>query len=139
MGLNNGIRVSAKTMVGENFLNNFGSYYNITEHQGEYELADWRKCWNIRNEILDAFSQQSKDDYGIILKISDLFKIKKIVTFFLDQETWDNTYYGSSIWTWEESLPNNAQIIFILTKFLEEIEEDDITDKDIKIEFYDSY
>ena len=59
------------------------------------------------------------------------------MTYFLTKKNWLRD--GSSIWTWEQQLHNTADIIYLITEFMEDIEDEGITDDDIEIHFYDSY
>lgn len=140
MGLDNGFEIRGKSYDGDEFLEEFGqSYPDFVKTYGShkvYELAYWRKCYNIRHKMFDSFPQFEDADGGKI-KISELPKLKGILTYFLKKKNW--TVDGSSIWTWEEQLPCIANQIFLITKLMEDIEDEGITDDDIEIEFYDSY
>jgi len=140
MGLDNGFEIRGKSYDGDEFLEEFGqSYPDFVKTYGShkvYELAYWRKCYNIRHKMLDSFPQ-FVDAEGGKIKISELPKLKGILTYFLKKKNW--TEDGSSIWTWEEQLPCIANQIFLITKLMEDIEDEGITDDDIEIEFYDSY
>lgn len=140
MGLDNGLVIRAKSYDGNQFLEDFASYhpeFRFESYFGGYELAYWRKCWNVRNEFMLAFDQIEDGDGGI-LSVADLYTVKQIMISFLNKNNWDNLGSGS-IWTWEESLSNTARIIYLVTELIEDIDEANITDEDIEIEFYDSY
>lgn len=140
MGLENGILIIAKSIKGEDFLQQFNEAYPDFSDRcwaGQYELAYWRKCWNVKNKFYSTFEQLNEEEGGGNLKIKDLFRVKAIMKYFLDESHWDSN--GSSIWTWEEQIRNIAQIIFLVSNLLEDIEYEGITDSDIEIEFYDSF
>jgi hypothetical protein len=140
MGLDNGFEIRSKSYDGDQFLEEFGQNHPdfVKQYSGGkyYELAYWRKCYNVRHKIFDSFPQL-EDAEGGTIKISELPKLKGIMTYFLTKKNWLRD--GSSIWTWEQQLRNTADIIYLITEFMEDIEDAGITDDDIEIEFYYSY
>lgn len=142
MGLDNGIIIKGKTMKGFDFLNNY-YHDDITDaySPGDYEIAYWRKCWNIRGRMFEVFKDNitAKDDYKMHLSLVDLKKVVELVLkHFLDEKNWDSEY-GQSIWLWEEQIRNIADQIYKIRHFLELVEEEEIKDEDLEIYFYDSY
>lgn len=140
MGLDNGFEIRGKSFDGDQFLDEFGQNHpNFVKDYGArkiYELAYWRKCYNVRHKMFDSFPQ-FEDSYGGTIKISELPKLKGVMTYFLTKKNWHRD--GDSIWTWEQQLQNTAQIIYLITELIEDIKDEGITDDDIEIEFYDSY
>lgn len=140
MGLDNGFDVRSKSYDGDQFLEEFGQNHPEFVKQystgKEYELAYWRKCYNVRHKMFNSFPQ-FEDAEGGTIKISELPKLKGIMTYFLTKKNWHRD--GSSIWTWEQQLHNTANIIYLITEFMEDIKDAGITDDDIEINFYDSY
>ena len=148
MGLDNGLRIMPKTLKASRFLEkNFGSLKD--EYTANtYEFGYWRKCWNIRSAVLEAFGdkEHNSDDEDIDLTISDLVTFRDIMKHFLIEENW---YQGGrgSIWTWEQSIRGIANTIYWITEFLQYVEDgsdddelyEDFTDEDFDIYFYDSY
>ena len=78
-------------------------YHKTWEKSNEYELMYWRKCWNVREAILNYLTLDKESEDGIYtMNNVDLFFI---VTFTLELVYGKNNWvdgYGSSIWTWEE-------------------------------------
>lgn len=141
MGLDNGIVVKAKTLRGSRFLEKYFSY--LDKFDGGYELAYWRKCYNVRGKILECV-KNAYDAGDFELDTTDLVQVLEVMKYFLDKEHWYED--GGSIWTWEEQLRNTANIIYNITRFLEYIEdgdgdvpEDEVSAEDFEITWYDSY
>ena len=138
MGLDNGLLIKPKTEKGAEFLdshfNNLKlSYYKIPT----YEFAYFRKCWNIRAKIFDEKLGANGIDYK--LKINDLKKFSKVMEYFLNRENWiyDN---NNSIWEWEIQVANVADAIKRIYIFFDYLEgEEELTDEDFEIIWYDSY
>ena len=140
MGLDNGLMVRAKTIKGARFLEQ--NYANIKDDcfANSYEFGYWRKCWNIRHKVLNTFKNKGYDGMGgdLILNIADLVTFRDIMKYFLIEENWRNSDYGS-IWSWEESISGIAKTIYWITQFLEDVEYEGLSDTDFEIYFYDSY
>jgi len=142
MGLDNGIIITGKTKKGENFLKNYFSN-NYDPHIGKYEFGYWRKCWNIRQKFLDNFKYNRKKCL-ITFKISDIPAIINTLKYFLKQQNWEYNGKTSLVFNWYEELPSIANAIRDLYLFYDYIDEgadneDDVTDEDFEIYFYDSY
>ena len=141
MGLDNGIIVKAKTLRGSKFLEKYFSH--LDKLDSGYELAYWRKCYNVRSKILERV-KNAYDAGEFELNTTDLVQVLEVMKYFLDREHWYED--GGSIWTWEQQLRNTADIIYNITKFLEYIEdgdgdvpEDEVSAEDFEITWYDSY
>ena len=100
-----------------------------------YEICYWRKCWNVRQAILDICEQDSPNDWQYALNISEVCEIKGYLES-LNEKIWDSeSLYGGSIWTWEEHEPHNQTHIEALTDLIEAMQ----YDPDMVVYFYDSY
>lgn len=64
----------------------------------DYEVLYWRKCWNVRAEIL-SYLEASDDEYEWTLSLMDLQDICKILKKIYTKENWDES---QSIWSWDE-------------------------------------
>ena len=67
------------------------------------ELCYWRKCWGLRNSIINHLLEEGEeeDKQGIYpLDASDVENIRRVVTYFLHRRRWNRE--GNSIWLWEE-------------------------------------
>jgi len=139
MGLDNGIIIKPKTFRGEKFLEKYFSHLKNETFTNEYEFAYWRKCYNIRNKILNSIDKAREGSESRNLTIEDLVQIRGIMIHFLNEQNWNMD--GGSIWTWEQQLPNTAKIIRDITEFIEYLEdsEGEVSMRDFRIRFYDSY
>ena len=135
MGLDNGIVLKAKTSRGLKYLtenHSFYFYYND-------EIGYWRKCWNIRHNILNAFADKNYDGNGgciDLTSVKDLVNMAETLKYFLHEENWEKS---ESIWDWYIVLPSVAEAIKKLRYLIEDIENEDISIDDLNIYFYDSY
>lgn len=142
MGLDNGILIKGKTLKGKFFLKEH--FDNLKTYGNSYEIAYWRKCWNIRDKFLEVFSDKDYDRQGgeIHLDVEELYDVvEHILKYFLIEDNWieGNGFVIGSIWTWEEQLRNIADIIYNIRKFLELYKEAGLDNNDFDIIFYDSY
>lgn len=141
MGLDNGIMVKPKTLRGSRFLEKYFSH--LDKVGSNYELAYWRKCYNVRSKILENV-ENAHNAEDSKLYLTDLVQVLEVMKYFLIRDHWYED--GGSIWTWEEQLRNTADIIYNLTRFIEYLEdgdgdypEDEISEDDFEIIWYDSY
>ena len=140
MGLDNGIMIKPRTERGRNYLErNFPG-----NRDGEkYEFGYWRKCWNIREKFIDDFNYD-KEEQIIVFEIKDIPAIIETLKYFLDENNWKYNGKTSLIFSWYEEIASIANAIHDLYLFLDYIDEgadneDDVTDEDFEIYFYDSY
>ena len=100
-----------------------------------YEICYWRKCWNVREAILDICQESSPNDWERKLSIEEVYEIKGYLES-LNEKVWDSdSLYGGSIWTWEEHESQNQKHIEALTDLIEAMQ----YDPDMVVYFYDSY
>ena len=65
----------------------------------DYDILYWRKCWNVRAEIL-GYIGACDDEYQWDLSVADLENIIHLLeTYIYSEENWDAS---QSIWSWEE-------------------------------------
>lgn len=101
---------------------------------GDIELCYWRKCWGIRDCILDILKINSDGEgYFSIEESREVELIIKGLYKFLNESYWIKN--GDSIWEYEEIVPKLVQDIINL-KWLQELMKND---KNIQVYFYDSY
>lgn len=142
MGLDNGILIKGKTLKGKEFLK---EHFDRLEKYGDsYEIAYWRKCYNVRGRFLNTFSNKEYDGGGgdIHLNVEELYDVvEHVMKHFLNEDNWieGNSFSNGSIWTWTEQLHNTAEIIYNIRKFLEFYKESELSNDDFEIIFYDSY
>ena len=136
MGLDNGIVLKAKTSRGIEYL---VENHNFYFYDNDNEIGYWRKCWNIRREILNAFYDKDYDGDGgyiYLTSVKDLVNMAETLKYFLYEENWERE---ESIWEWHIMLPSVANAIKKLRCLIEDIENEDISIDDLDIYFYDSY
>lgn len=140
MGLDNGIVIRPKTEKGRSYLErNFPG----NRDGGKYDFGYWRKCWNIREKFIDDFNYD-KEEQVIVFEIKDIPAIIETLKYFLNENNWVYDGHTSSIFNWYEEIPSIAIAINDLYRFVDYIDEgadneDDVTDEDFEIYFYDSY
>ena len=136
MGLDNGIKLKAKTSRGIEYLTENHNFYFYDD---DNEIGYWRKCWNIRREILNAFNDKDYDGNGgyiNLTSVEDLVNMAETLKYFLREENWER---DESIWDWYIALPSVADAIKKLRCLIEDIENEDISIDDLDVYFYDSY
>lgn len=131
MGLDNGIMVrrNEASMGAYNKLACFEDSWD-TNHEWDFEICYWRKCWNIRHLIFNILNESS-DNYEYHIYREDIPKIIDILKSLNDKNWTDN---GSSIWTYQEQKPHIKQHIKNLKKIYKLMKE-----YDLDVYFYDSY
>ena len=107
MGLDNGITIRFREGKEPKWAKRL-YVYDTKPEDGfgrEFELAYWRKCWNVRKAILDELAEMGrpKDDYEYCLSADELRKVCKAVGKVLNRKDWDEAYDpGDTIWEWSE-------------------------------------
>lgn len=137
MGLENGIIIKCKSEEeAQSIIDDASTYINsltLFYRKANVEVCYWRKCWNIRREILEVL-HAGKEGGKYTIDIEDIKPIIKRIYKFLDKETWENDD-DDSIWEFEEfreSLLWNILNLSWLYHYK-------IENPDIEIYFYDSY
>ena len=134
MGLDNGIsikRTSFSSTLEE--LKQFETIYD-KEHEYDFSICYWRKCWNVRNRILNALYILEPNDSYTILSIDDIDTIIDILKSF-NSENWDD--YGGSIWDWTDGIDEKMQYDIANLEQLKIIKER--YENSIEIYFYNSW
>ena len=128
MGLDNGIIVKKTELTKRLFKVKKNCLY---EYTGDFEIAYWRKCWNVRTDIFTVTRGWNNDQSYTSLDRDDIYNIIKLLKSY-NKKTWDS---NNSIWTWEEHKTANKRHIKYL-KFLYKIMK---KYPEIEVYFYDSY
>ena len=135
MGLDNGVCVRRNEYTNNiPELKRFESEYD-KEHTFNFEVVYFRKCWNIRNDILALINKGASEEYRFNLAKDD---IDKIIKLFESYNSKNFTGSGNCIWDWDdEDWPYSEKIA-------QDIEElkilRELMDKyDLEVYFYDSY
>lgn len=69
------------------------------EHKYDFEVAYWRKSWNVRSMIFDAIKSTRNNEISEPLTIDDIENIIKGLKSFNSKNWQDN---GGSIWDWDD-------------------------------------
>jgi len=147
MGLDNGIYLLTKDDISNDIpINNYmplerkwSEYYNSYR----YELAYWRKCWNIRECFFKAMCEEKgerdEDNRDYILTPAMLEKAIKYQEDILTLKEWNNANKdGDTVWEFEEIEDNykfQLETLKWVLNYLKEHEDD----TDTGVIFYDSY
>lgn len=136
MGLDNGIIVkSNKRQLTRNDLPTGIVYPFNEDYQNSIEIVYWRKCWGIRNEIMNTFGWRFiEDQYQFEIDTPEqVFKLIEIIASWLDEKRWDEE--GNSIWeydTMRSTLIANIVNLSMIYIYM-------FSNPDVYLEFYDSY
>ena len=140
IGLDIGIIIKPKTEAAREYLKN-----EFPENRDEYstgikyEFGYWRKTWNIRQRVIDVFELPNHDDANLTMTLDQLKIFRdEVLEFFLDKDHWVYKNEYSHVFSWEVELVPIANSIRDITLFFEYLD-DDLTDDDFEIRFYDSY
>lgn len=136
MGLDNGI-IIPKTDKTKLF--GLDDYFKTEyESSNNLEVLYWRKCWGIRNDVVNYLCDvygTDRDCYSWILDDTDIKEIISIIKSWQNKKKW-NMDGGSPIWTYKEVKDMLRDDIVDLTYLLAKMED---YKNAFKVEFYDSY
>lgn len=131
MGLDNGLCIKRN----EKSMNIYGKVKRFEddwdkEHKYDFEVAYFRKCWNIRYIIAECIGGFYDNGYTQVKRehIPDIIDALNS----LNADNWED--YGSSIWEFEEQEPHIKRYIENL-EYLYEL----MGEHDLDVYFYDSY
>lgn len=131
MGLDNGIilrKVNPDTLS----INKLTKLDKTYSDNPDTEVCYWRKCWGIRNAIVDKF-HFDREGGEHKLDAEDIPVIIKILFDFYGKEEWEEE--ADSIWEWDEFKDNLRQQILNLTWLYDYM----LANPDVEVYFYDSY
>jgi hypothetical protein len=132
MGLDNSIEVKRNEYTNSIPEMQQFNYDWDKERKYNFEIAYWRKCWNVRTAIMHVLPSFNDNWNTGPLTTADLDAIIATLETF-NEENWDEDYYGS-IWEWDEYETHfHAQIerIKALRKLMDKY--------DLEVVFVDSY
>ena len=135
MGLDNSIQIKRNTSTNSiPKLKQFELAYD-NKHQFDFEICYWRKCYNIRNMIMDVVESARDNDNSDILTTTDIEKITHGLQSF-NSANWQEN--GGSIWDWDdeeypysEKIQRDIENLKNLQTLMEKY--------DLEVYFYDSY
>lgn len=133
MGLDNGIIAIIKEKeLPEDFPSVLDKFdLDNLNQNGVLSVAYWRKCWNIRNAIIEKLHLKDGGDSN--LDIEDIQAIINILKKFINPKYWEDN--NDCIWEYDEMLEANLEIILNLV-WLKNYK---IKNPSVKVYFYDSY
>lgn len=96
MGLDDGIIIKCKSKEeAQSIIDEASTHLNsLSLYDKNVEVCYWRKCWNIRREIISVL-YMNRDEVYHTIDLEDIKPIIKRLSKFLDKETWDNDDDGS--------------------------------------------
>lgn len=138
MGLDNGLLIKTKKIIPEDSVPDYvelaGFYSTPDGTTWAYEVCYWRKCWNIRNMILEVLDAPGSGGGYYDVNPKQLVQIRDGIYHFLtDGDQWDDE--GASIWDFKDMIPTLAQNIVDITWALDYLKEHPYA----YVQFYDSY
>ena len=111
-------------------LQRFNQSYD-KEYKFDFEIIYYRKCWNVRNAILDCLGKRWTDEWKFALTIDNIDDIIEVLKSF-NADNWSDG--DGSIWDWDEIKPRLRQHIKDL-QVLKRI----MKKHDVEVYFYDAY
>lgn len=133
MGLDNGIMIKAKKdFVWKSKLGNASVYEYQFMKDDTLEVCYWRKCWGIRNDIIQRLHMVSNECNNEELESADIRAIVRILEFYTDKEYWEK--YADSIWEYKEIIETLWSQIYTLV-YVESLVNDGL----VEVSFYDSW
>lgn len=135
MGLDNSIEIKRNAYTNSiPELRQFELEYDKA-YEYDFEICYWRKCWNIRNDILWIIGERLSDKYEYTLDKEDIDQIIKLLESYNADNFEDS---GGCIWDWDdEEYPYSEKIqqdiasLKVLRQLMDKYELD--------VYFYDSY
>ena len=134
MGLDNGILLKIKDKEAFGPMPAWIKREEWEDKYGyDYDILYWRKCWNVRGEIL-CYLGASDDEYQWNITPDDLVNIINILRTQVYGENWDE---DQSIWSWEEIGENYMYHLTYAEKIIELLRTKPLGS--YQLYFYDSY
>ena len=135
MGLDNSIEIKRNVYTNSiPELRQFELEYDKA-YEYDFEICYWRKCWNIRNDILWIIGERLSDKYEYTLDKEDIDQIIKLLESYNADNFEDS---GGCIWDWDdEEYPYSEKIqqdiasLKVLRQLMDKYE--------LEVYFYDSY
>ena len=139
MGLDNGICVKKSAItqlinINDTFIDN---NYNYNYNSNEIDITYWRKCWGLRNDIMEYLTEKyniNDDCCSFNLEAKDIKQLIEILITWYDKKKWNSE--SQSIWTWKEIKGNLLDSIRNLSYLLGKMED---YPNEFIVYFYDSY
>jgi hypothetical protein len=126
MGLDNGIILYCSDEDYSKF-----PYPDEMDLEEGKHVAYWRKCWNIRRDIINGLHY--KDGGTSKIELEDIPKIIRLIKPYLNETYWNEN--DDSIWEYDEMFDKTYEILINLEYLKRYLKEN----PNVKCEFYDSY
>lgn len=133
MGLDNGLCVGN---YPEEFKKNAPEgFFMFNNETKSIEFAYWRKCWNLRNEIMELLPEDPQENsYCFDVSLPTLREIRTICIKYLDPEYYA-AHSSDMFWDYDEIINILSQIVKNIVYVIDSWEKY----PDIAVCFYDSY
>lgn len=134
MGLDNGIQVKRTPETNKiKELAIFNQDYD-KELKYDFEVAYWRKCWGLRNDILYLIGKRWSDGWRFTLSKDDVDNIINLLESY-NEETWEDSIWewtsDEEGWSYSEHIKQDIKSLRLLRDFMNKYE--------LEVYFYDSY
>ena len=98
MGLDNAIEIKRRADLPALAFIYFDKEY-LSKYNYDLEVAYWRKCWNVRNIIMDILKVRENNDSQTAMTIDD---VDAVITALckINKKNWLD--HGSTFWGWRE-------------------------------------
>ena len=103
-----------------------------TKYDYDLDVAYWRKCWNVRDIILDLLHVSLDNDSQTPMSIDDVVAVIKALKQLNAKNYTDR---GSCIWAWSDFRDINQRNIAALNQLVRLMKKND----NIEVYFYDSW
>ena len=137
MGLDNGLILHTREPI--EIPEEIWADFSIEEESLKYSygLLYFRKCWNIRREIVQALNASYEYCGKAWLTIDEVKKIWWAINEVNHKSVWDK---GDSIWTWNE-IKDRLDHSLLALEWLIDFMREHVGDREpfYMVEFYDSY
>lgn len=90
------------------------AYRNDKAEEYDFEIAYWRKCWNVYSDIEYTLNKSLGNGSVNKLGADDIKDIIKLLKSY-NKKTWD---YSNSIWSWQDYKAMNRKNIRNLKKLI---------------------
>ena len=137
MGLDNGLILHTREPIEIPEELHFNLSMEDEPLKYSYELLYFRKCWNIRREVIRALNASYEYCGKAWLTIDEVKQIWWAIHELNHESAWSDT---DSIWTWDE-IKDKLDRSLLALEWLVNFMREHIGDKEpfYMVEFYDSY